>query len=99
VDEDRLTEKQLAGRWQVHQGTLANQRCAGTGIPFLKLVGVGVRYRLEDVRAAEAAAFTATTGECGFADVTVELAPATATVTHLDRARSKLARRSVGAAA
>ena len=96
MDEVRLTEKQLAGRWQVHQGTLANQRCAGTGIPFLKLVGVGVRYRLEDVRAA---AFTATTGVCGFADVTVELAPATATVTHLDRARSKQARRTVGAAA
>lgn len=49
-----LTERELADRWQVHPGSLANARSAGRApIPFVKLLG-RVRYRAADVLAYEA---------------------------------------------
>ena len=52
-----LTTAELARRWGVSPGTLANHRSAGTSIPYLSLFG-GARivYRLSDVLAAEARA-------------------------------------------
>lgn len=50
-----LTETDLAHRWQVARGSLANDRSANRGVPFVKL-GTRVRYRLSDVEAYEAAA-------------------------------------------
>ncbi len=49
-----LSEKELARRWGCKAKTLSNQRCLGTGPPFVKL-GRCVRYRLSDVLAFEAA--------------------------------------------
>jgi hypothetical protein len=52
--EDKLlTTHDLAERWGLHPGTLANQRSAGRGLPFVRL-GRSVRYRLSDVLAVEA---------------------------------------------
>jgi hypothetical protein len=54
-----LTPDDLASRWQVHPGSLANARSAGVGVPFIK-IGARVRYRLADVEAFEAAALVRT---------------------------------------
>lgn len=43
-----LTSKKLAQRWSMSQKTLANHRCNGTGVPYIK-IGVAVRYQLSDV--------------------------------------------------
>lgn len=43
-----LTDAELAARWRISRGTLANQRYKGQGCPYLKLAGA-VRYRLADV--------------------------------------------------
>lgn len=43
-----LTAKELAERWSMSQKTLANHRCNGTGVPYVK-IGVAVRYQLSDV--------------------------------------------------
>jgi hypothetical protein len=51
---DLLTEAQLAVRWQLSRGTLANQRSQGRGPAYLKLAG-RVRYRLSDIEAYEQA--------------------------------------------
>ena len=52
-----LTTAELARRWGVSPGTLANHRSAGTSIPYLGLFGgARVVYRLSDVLAAEASA-------------------------------------------
>ena len=48
-----LTANDLARRWQVHMGSLANDRSAGRGVPYVKIGGV-VRYRLSDVEIFEA---------------------------------------------
>ncbi|MCC2321941.1 helix-turn-helix transcriptional regulator [Cellulomonas xiejunii] len=49
-----LTERELAARWRLSPGTLANQRSQGRGASYLKLSGSGaVRYRLADVLAYE----------------------------------------------
>lgn len=49
-----LTERELATRWQVAPGSLANARSAGRSpVPFVKLLG-RVRYRREDVLTYEA---------------------------------------------
>jgi hypothetical protein len=50
-----LTERQLAARWQVAAGHLANLRSAGAGPVFIRL-GRAVRYRVDDIEAHEAAA-------------------------------------------
>jgi|GEM_PF-3211746 len=50
-----LTEKQLAARWHVHPGSLANARSAGRSpVPYSKPFG-RVLYALVDVVKAEAA--------------------------------------------
>jgi hypothetical protein len=51
-----LTDAQLAVRWQLSRGTLANQRSQGRGPAYLKLAG-RVRYRLSEIEAYEQAAF------------------------------------------
>jgi Helix-turn-helix domain len=51
---DLLTDAQLAVRWQLSRGTLANQRSQGRGPAYLKLAG-RVRYRLSDIEAYEEA--------------------------------------------
>jgi hypothetical protein len=52
-----LTTAELARRWGVSPGTLANHRSAGISIPYLSLFGgARVVYRLSDVLAAEASA-------------------------------------------
>ena len=54
---DLLTDAQLAVRWQLSRGTLANQRSQGRGGPaYLKLAG-RVRYRRSDIEAYEQAGF------------------------------------------
>jgi len=55
-ETDLLTDAQLAVRWQLSRGTLANQRSQGRGPAYLKLAG-RVRYRLSEVEAYEQAAF------------------------------------------
>jgi hypothetical protein len=47
-----LTPSELACRWGLHVGTLANMRCGGAGPHYLKL-GSRVAYRLIDVEAFE----------------------------------------------
>lgn len=49
-----LTPKQLADRWSITTGTLANWRSQGRG-PAFGRIGSRVRYRVEDVTAFEAA--------------------------------------------
>lgn len=48
-----LTTADLAVRWGMHIGTLANWRCSGTGPNFLRIAGGRVLYRLADVEAYE----------------------------------------------
>ena len=53
-----LTEQQLADRWQVHPGSLANARGRGRElVPFIKLMG-RVRYPLMLVEQYEQALLT-----------------------------------------
>jgi hypothetical protein len=51
-----LTDAQLAARWQLSRGILANQRSQGRGPTCLKLAG-RVRYRRSDIEALEQAGF------------------------------------------
>lgn len=47
--ETMLTTKELATRWAVSTGSLANDRALGrSAVPYLK-IGDRVRYRLSDV--------------------------------------------------
>ena len=48
-----LTTRDLAQRWHVNVGSLANDRSARRGVPFVK-IGGAVRYRLRDVEVFEA---------------------------------------------
>ena len=50
--DDLITPDQLAERWHASTNWLANQRCAGVGVPYLKL-GRKVVYRMRDVLAYE----------------------------------------------
>lgn len=50
-----LTPEQLATRWQRDVGTLANDRCNGRGVPFVKLGTGAIRYRASDILAFEQA--------------------------------------------
>ena len=50
-----LTPSELASRWGLNVGTLANMRCGGLGPRYLKLGG-RVAYRLIDIEAYEAEA-------------------------------------------
>lgn len=53
---DLLTDAQLAARWQLSRGTLANQRSQGRGPAYLKLAG-RIRYRRSDIEAYEQPGF------------------------------------------
>jgi Helix-turn-helix domain len=55
-EPDLLTDAQLAVRWQLSRGTLANQRSQGRGPAYLKLAG-RIRYRRSDIEAYEQAGF------------------------------------------
>ena len=57
--ETLLTTRDLAQRWQVNAGSLANDRSAGRGVPYVK-IGGAVRYRLRDVEVFEASCRVAT---------------------------------------
>jgi hypothetical protein len=48
IPETLMTPQELASRWSLSQKTLANHRCNGTGVPYVK-IGVAVRYRISDV--------------------------------------------------
>jgi hypothetical protein len=50
---DLLTDRELAIRWGLSPKTLANWRCAGLGLRYLK-IGSKIRYRLSDVLQFEA---------------------------------------------
>lgn len=50
--EKHLTPNDLAERWGVSIGTLANHRYQGMGVPYLR-IGGRVLYRLRDVEAFE----------------------------------------------
>lgn len=49
-----LTPADLAERWSISVGTLANDRSAGRGLSFVR-VGARIRYARIDVEAYEAA--------------------------------------------
>jgi hypothetical protein len=59
---ERLSEKQLAERWNLSVRTLQAARVKGTGVPFIR-IGRAVRYRLEDVLAYEQASLRTHTAE------------------------------------
>ena len=50
---EHLTSEQLAQRWGISPGTLANWRGARTGPPFIKLGKFRVLYRLSDIEEYE----------------------------------------------
>jgi hypothetical protein len=54
VGPELLTDAQLAERWQLSRGTLANQRSQGRGPAYLKIAG-RVRYRRSDIETYEQA--------------------------------------------
>jgi len=56
--KDLLTAGELADRWGVSKGHLANLRFRGEGIGYVK-IGARVAYRLSDVLAYEAAHYVA----------------------------------------
>lgn len=57
-----LTEDELAERWNIAPKTLANQRCRGGGVPFIRL-GRLVRYDPDVVAAHEATRMVNSTSE------------------------------------
>jgi hypothetical protein len=57
-----LTDAQLAERWQLSRGTLANQRSQGRGPAYLKIAG-RVRYRRSDIETYEQAGLMETQRE------------------------------------
>ena len=59
VGHELLTDAQLAERWQLSRGTLANQRSQGRGPAYLKIEG-RVRYRRSDIEAYEQAGLVST---------------------------------------
>ena len=69
ASHDLLTDTQLAARWQLSRGTLANQRSQGRGPAYLKLAG-RVRYRRSDIEAYEQAGFVSleSAGSTSFGD-------------------------------
>jgi predicted DNA-binding transcriptional regulator AlpA len=59
VGHELLTDAQLAERWQLSRGTLANQRSQGRGPSYIKIAG-RVRYRRSDIEAYEQAGLVST---------------------------------------
>jgi hypothetical protein len=54
IGPELLTDAQLAERWQLSRGTLANQRSQGRGPAYIKIAG-RVRYRRSDIETYEQA--------------------------------------------
>jgi hypothetical protein len=52
-DDILMTTQELADRWRLDPGSLANLRTRGEGPPFLKLENGSVRYKVRDVLDAE----------------------------------------------
>jgi hypothetical protein len=52
-DDVFFTADELATRWRMEVGTLANQRHHGTGAPWIKTPSGKVLYRVADILAAE----------------------------------------------
>jgi hypothetical protein len=59
VGPELLTDAQLAERWQLSRGTLANQRSQGRGPAYLKIAG-RIRYRQSDIETYEQAGLVET---------------------------------------
>lgn len=59
VGPELLTDAQLAERWQLSRGTLANQRSQRRGPAYVKIEG-RVRYRWSDIEAYERAGLVST---------------------------------------
>lgn len=55
LDDMYMTAAELAARWRVAPESLANARSRGEGLPYTKVNGGSVRYRVADVIAAEQA--------------------------------------------
>lgn len=53
LDDIMMTPAELAKRWRLDEGTLANLRSKGLGLPWVKLPSGPVRYRGSDVLDAE----------------------------------------------
>ena len=53
MEQNFLTQSDLAKRWGISPRTLERWRWAGEGLRFVKIGGL-VRYRFEDVEAYEA---------------------------------------------
>jgi excisionase family DNA binding protein len=53
MEQNFLSQSELAKRWGISPRTLERWRWAGEGLRFVKIGGL-VRYRLEDVEAYEA---------------------------------------------
>ncbi|MGD8148427.1 hypothetical protein [Ornithinimicrobium sp. Y1694] len=51
-----LTAAELADRWSISTGHLANLRAEGRGLPYVRPMGGRVLYRLSDVLETEDAA-------------------------------------------
>ncbi len=60
MEEKLMTQRALADRWELSEGTLERWRSAGIGPVYVKLGGQ-VRYRLADIRAFEDDALRAST--------------------------------------
>lgn len=57
-----LTETELASRWNLAPKTLANQRCRGSGVPFIR-IGRMIRYDPDVIETHEAARMVNSTSE------------------------------------
>lgn len=53
IDDILFTAEQLAARWQLNTGTLANLRARGEGVPWVKLPSGAIRYKMADILEAE----------------------------------------------
>jgi predicted site-specific integrase-resolvase len=62
MSADRLTQRELAERWQVSEACLERWRTEGRGPVYMKLIG-RVVYRLEDIEAFERASLRASTSQ------------------------------------
>lgn|GEM_PF-3749520 len=66
-----ITTAELSERWRYSEQTLRNARATGIGLPYASLPTGGVRYRLDEVIAAELAG---TRGALSVYRVALELA-------------------------
>ena len=62
MSAERLTQRELAERWQVSEACLERWRTEGCGPVYMKLIG-RVVYRLEDIEAFERESLRASTSK------------------------------------